>query len=86
MYYGRRSSGGAKPRGNVPRDAQGPSTCASRDNTVTTNVLSANSRSSSRTVNRVALLSNGEYNVPMIAVNGPHHIFVSKNFKVVGAL
>jgi hypothetical protein len=37
------------------------------------------------TVNRVALLSNGEYNVHMIGVNWPHHIFVSKDFKVVGA-
>ncbi len=37
------------------------------------------------TVNRVVLLSNGEYNVHMIAVNWPHHVFVSKSFKVVGA-
>src|SRR5215207_4045496 len=37
------------------------------------------------TVNRVALLSNGEYNVHMIGVNWPHHIFVNKDFKVVGA-
>ena len=37
------------------------------------------------TVNRVVLLSNGEYNVHMIAVNWPHHVFVSKNFKVIGA-
>ena len=37
------------------------------------------------TVNRVALLSNGEYNVRMIGVNWPHHIFVSTSFKVVGA-
>jgi hypothetical protein len=37
------------------------------------------------TVNRVVLLSNGEYNVHMIAVNWPHHVFVSKDFKVVGA-
>jgi hypothetical protein len=36
-------------------------------------------------VNRVVLLSNGEYNVHMIAVNWPHHIFVNQNFKVVGA-
>jgi hypothetical protein len=36
-------------------------------------------------VNRVALLGNGEYNVHMIGVNWPHHIFVSANFKVVGA-
>jgi hypothetical protein len=37
------------------------------------------------TVNRVVLLSNGEYNVHMIGVNWPHHVFVSKDFKVVGA-
>jgi hypothetical protein len=37
------------------------------------------------TVNRVALLSNGEYNVHMIGVNWPHHIFVNKDFTVVGA-
>jgi hypothetical protein len=37
------------------------------------------------TVNRVVLLSNGAYNVHMIGVNWPHHVFVSKNFKVVGA-
>jgi hypothetical protein len=37
------------------------------------------------TVNRVALLSNGEYNVHMIAVNWPHHVFVTSTFKVVGA-
>jgi hypothetical protein len=37
------------------------------------------------TVNRVVQLSNGEYNVHMIAVNWPHHVFVNHNFKVVGA-
>src|SRR5438105_2671069 len=37
------------------------------------------------TVDRVVLLSNGEYNVHMIAVNWPHHVFVSQNFKVLGA-
>jgi hypothetical protein len=37
------------------------------------------------TVNRVVLLSNGEYNVHMIAVNWPHHVFVNQNFNVVGA-
>ena len=36
-------------------------------------------------VDRVVKLSNGEYEVHNIGVNGPHHIFVSKNFKVVGA-
>jgi hypothetical protein len=37
------------------------------------------------TVNRVVLLSNGEYNVHVIGVNWPHHVFVDQNFKVVGA-
>jgi hypothetical protein len=37
------------------------------------------------TVDRVVRLSNGEYNVHIIGVNWPHHVFVSKNFKVVGA-
>ena len=37
------------------------------------------------TVNRVVLLSNGEYNVHLIGVNWPHHVFVSKTFNVIGA-
>jgi hypothetical protein len=36
-------------------------------------------------VNRVVLLSNGDYNVHILAVNWPHHVFVSKDFKVTGA-
>jgi hypothetical protein len=36
-------------------------------------------------VDRVVKLSNGEYEVHNIGVNWPHHIFVSQNFKVVGA-
>jgi hypothetical protein len=37
------------------------------------------------TVNRVVLLSDGEYNVHIIGVNWPHHVFVNQTFKVVGA-
>jgi Domain of unknown function (DUF5666) len=36
-------------------------------------------------VDRVVRLSNGEYEVHNIGVNWPHHIFVDKTFKVVGA-
>ena len=36
-------------------------------------------------VDRVVKLSNGEYEVHNIGVNWPHHIFVSQDFKVVGA-
>ena len=37
------------------------------------------------TVNRVVLLSNGDYNVHLIAVNWPHHVFVNADFRVIGA-
>jgi hypothetical protein len=37
------------------------------------------------TINRVVLISNGEYNVHIIGVNWPHHVFVSADFKVLGA-
>jgi hypothetical protein len=36
-------------------------------------------------VNRVVELSNGEFEVHNIGVKWPHHIFVSHDFKVVGA-
>jgi Domain of unknown function (DUF5666) len=36
-------------------------------------------------VDRVVKLSNGEYEVHNIGVNWPHHIFVTKSFKVAGA-
>jgi hypothetical protein len=36
-------------------------------------------------VDRVVRLSDGAYEVHNIGVNWPHHIFVDRNFKVVGA-
>jgi hypothetical protein len=36
-------------------------------------------------VDRVVKLSNGEYEVHNIGINWPHHVFVNKSFKVVGA-
>jgi hypothetical protein len=36
-------------------------------------------------VDRVVQLSDGEYNVHIIGVNWPHHVFVSQDFQVVGA-
>jgi len=38
------------------------------------------------TVNRVLKLSNGSYAVHMIKISWPHHVFVSNNFKVTGAI
>jgi hypothetical protein len=37
------------------------------------------------TVNRVVRLSDGQYNVHIIGVNWPHHVFVNQAFTVVGA-
>jgi hypothetical protein len=36
-------------------------------------------------VNRVVQLSSGDYNVHILGVNWPHHVFVSQDFKVTGA-
>ncbi|MEA2683517.1 MAG: hypothetical protein QOK05_1845 [Chloroflexota bacterium] len=38
------------------------------------------------TVNRVVLMSDGQYNVHILGVNWPHHVFVSSTFAVIGAL
>jgi hypothetical protein len=37
------------------------------------------------TVNRVLKLSDGSYVVHIIGTSGPHHVFVSSAFKVVGS-
>jgi hypothetical protein len=37
------------------------------------------------TVNRVLRLSDGSYVVHLIATSGPHHVFVGKDFKVMGS-
>jgi succinate dehydrogenase/fumarate reductase flavoprotein subunit len=37
------------------------------------------------TVNRVLKLSDGSYVVHLIATSGPHHVFVSTDFKVMGS-
>jgi hypothetical protein len=37
------------------------------------------------TVNRVLQLSDGSYAVHIIGTSGPHHVFVSTDFKVTGA-
>ena len=36
-------------------------------------------------VDRVVKIRNGEYEVHYIGVNWPHHIFVNRSFKVIGA-
>jgi hypothetical protein len=36
------------------------------------------------TVNRVPRLNDGSYAVHLLRTSGPHHVFVSKEFKVTG--
>ena len=36
-------------------------------------------------VDRVVQLGNGDYEVHMIGINWPHHVFVDQDFKVIGA-
>jgi hypothetical protein len=36
-------------------------------------------------VDRVVVLSDGDFNVHFIGVNWPHHVFLNSSFKVVGA-
>ena len=36
-------------------------------------------------VDRVVLLSDGDYNVHFIGLNWPHHVFLNSSFKVIGA-
>jgi hypothetical protein len=36
-------------------------------------------------VDRVVLLSDGDYNVHYIGVNWPHHVFLDQDVKVIGA-
>jgi hypothetical protein len=77
--------GGSKTVGHVPADFN-PGT-----GTIVTGTAADKAKAAALaaypggTVNRVVLLSDGEYNVHIIAVNWPHHVFVSQDFKVVGA-
>ena len=75
----------SKQDGQIPANySQGSGTIVSgtRANKATTAALAAYPGG---IVNRVVKLSNGEYEVHNVGVNWPHHIFVNKSFKVVGA-
>ena len=39
-----------------------------------------------RTANRVRKLGDGSYAVHLIKISWPHHVFVSKNFRVTVAI
>jgi hypothetical protein len=71
--------------GQVPSDyKQGSGTLVS--GTKATKAIEASLSSyAGGVVDRVVQLSNGDYEVHNIGVNWPHHVFVNKSFKVIGA-
>jgi glycine/serine hydroxymethyltransferase len=83
--FQRGAPSGAKQVGQIPANySQGSGTIVSgTEANKATEVALANYPGG--IVDRVVELSSGEYEVHNIGVNWPHHIFVSHDFKVVGA-
>ena len=89
VAFQRGAPSAAKKDGQIPTNyTEGSGTIVSGTaaNKATTAALSAYPGGVvDRVVDRVVKLSNGEYEVHNIGINWPHHIFVNKSFKVVGA-
>jgi hypothetical protein len=79
------ASGSSKTVGQIPKDySQGSGKLAS--GTKATKATEAALKAyAGGVIDRVVELSNGDYEVHNIGVNWPHHIFVNKDFKVIGA-
>jgi hypothetical protein len=79
------AAGGSKSVGQVPADyTQGSGKLVSGTD-ATKATEAALKAYAGGVVDRVVQLSNGDYEVHHIGVNWPHHIFVNKDFKVIGA-
>jgi hypothetical protein len=82
----------AQPSQNQRVVGQVPQNWNSGTGTIITGATSNEAKSAAlakypgSTVNRVLKLSDGSYAVHMIKISWPHHVFVSKNFKVTGAI
>jgi hypothetical protein len=79
------ASGSSKTVGQIPSDyTQGSGKLVS--GTKATKATEAALKAyAGGVIDRVVQLSNGDYEVHNIGVNWPHHIFVNKDFKVIGA-
>jgi hypothetical protein len=79
------ASGSSKTVGQIPTDyTQGTGKLVS--GTKATKATEAALKAyAGGVIDRVVQLSNGDYEVHNIGVNWPHHIFVNKDFKVIGA-
>ncbi|MGW3627760.1 hypothetical protein [Streptomyces sp. NPDC000880] len=73
----------AKTVGEIPDYTEGEGTIVS-GTTANKATKAAQAVVPGGVVNRVVELSGGEYEVHNVGVNWPHHIFVSKDFKVLG--
>jgi len=85
VLFQRGAQGVSKQDGQIPANySEGSGTIVSGAvaNKATTSALAAYPGG---VVDRVVKLSNGEYEVHNIGVSWPHHIFVNRSFKVVGA-
>ena len=79
------AAGSSKTVGQIPKDyTQGSGKLVS--GTKATKATEAALKAyAGGVIDRVVQLSNGDYEVHNIGVNWPHHIFVNKDFKVIGA-
>jgi hypothetical protein len=79
------AAGSSKTVGQIPADyTQGTGKLVSGAN-ATKATEAALKAYAGGVIDRVVQLSNGDYEVHNIGVNWPHHIFVNKDFKVIGA-
>jgi hypothetical protein len=78
-------AGNSKTVGQIPKDyTQGSGTLVSGSK-ANQAIEAALTAYAGGVIDRVVQLSNGDFEVHHIGVNWPHHIFVNKDFKVIGA-
>jgi hypothetical protein len=88
---GQAPQAGYGPRaGQSPQTGQGPQNWSPGSGTIITGAAADKAKAIAvakypgGTVNRVLKLSDGSYAVHRIGTPAPHHVFVSKDFKVTG--
>jgi hypothetical protein len=85
IFYQKGASGSTKKAGQIPADytqGQGTIVTGTVDDKATEAALAAYPGG---IVDRAVKLGNGDYEVHNIGVNWPHHVFVNRDFKVIGA-
>jgi hypothetical protein len=83
--FKRGTQGASKSVGQIPANYKEGSGTIVSGTTATKATEAALTDYAGGVVDRVVRLSNGEYEVHYIGANWPHHIFVNRDFKVVGA-